>query len=303
MHGRRGSRPLRPDPDQTMLRPVSDEPKIQLLSLRLCVSAVISALLARRFLLAHALLYSDNRMRNRPYRLGALTLVAALLAGCGVLGKGSVQPEVVLSGDSAGLGVQLNMLIDVTGSDVLGAKPVEVVTLTKPSEDLNPMTFFSRGEFGVVLEQKDNQVTESTTYGSYYYENVKSADGERTIAVFARQGEEKAYGAAGSELWRVGKGEKTQIGEEIFQKVTTPDGVTRTITMTRLKGAGNKYTAGVGGKIMQLDANGKLVQAGWVGWRKVTTPEGKKLAVLMTKSMDRNARWAGRYGGKLYRDK
>ena len=206
--------------------------------------------------------------------------------------------------NSSGVDNTVYMIFDTSGSGLLCDKINEPVVLKTPSEEIKPWTYFSKGEFGIVLGEKEGAVTESTTYGSYRFEVVKSKSGERSAAVFARKGAgEKAFGSVEGEIWRVDGSKQERIGEEAFMEVVTPDGKKHTGRMIRLRGEGQKWTRDMGGRIMQREADGKVAQAGWVSWRKVTTPEGNHLAILMTKSMDKEAKWAGRYDGKLYEDR
>ena len=212
------------------------------------------------------------------------------------------RPAVVLY-NTSGMNVELHMVFDVTGSNLLGEKPEEVVTLSAPSQELNPWTLFSHGSLVVVLELKDSEVTESTVYGGYIYENVKTSDGEQRIVVFQRQGAgEKAFGSDQGKIWRIAGKDQSLIGEQSWQDVIAPDGK-RSVLTTRLKGENQKLTVDMGGKIMQVETGGTLTQVGCVAWRKITTPQGKHLGILMTKSMDKDATWGGRYDGKLYQDK
>ncbi|MBZ5621728.1 MAG: hypothetical protein LAQ69_23820 [Acidobacteriia bacterium] len=201
------------------------------------------------------------------------------------------------------MNVELHMVFDVTGSNLLGEKSDQIVTLSAPSQELNPWTYFRDGGFGVVVEEKDNVVTESTAYGQYRYEDVKTSAGERRIVVFERQGTgENAFGSAEGQIWRIGGKDQSPIGEQSWQDVIAPD-EKRRVLVTRLKGESQKWTVDMGEKIMQVETGGTLTQVGCVAWRKITTPQGKHLGILMTKSMGKDATWGGRYDGKLYQDK
>lgn len=227
-----------------------------------------------------------------------LSIFTAVTCGCMKAESNATQPEVALCSTRT----ELFMIFDLSGSAMLGDKPTEVVTLNTPSVEFNPWTFFTpEGDFRIVLDEKDNKITESTIYGGYHYENVK--DG--TIVVFVRRGiGEKGFGSSmGGEIWRIDGEKKEQIGEQSYQTVVTPDGEKRTLLIKHLQGDEQKWITDIGGKIMQMDEKLRLTQIGWVSWRKVTTPEGTHLGILMTKSMATDAKWAGRYDGKLYQDK
>jgi hypothetical protein len=238
------------------------------------------------------------------FAAGAGLLVAAALLVCASCSKPPVRPEVAMCTDSSGSDMEVYMIFDTSGSNLLGEKPKEVITLTKPSEELkSPWTYFTRaGELGVVLDQKDSSVTESTTYGSYHWE-VLQPGGERLTA-FVRQGDgEKGFGTLNGKVYRFAGGKSEVIGEDAYQSVVPPGGDPRTERMTRLKGPNQKWTTDLGGRIVERGPGGRLAQVGWVSWRKITLPHGTHLALLMTKTMDPGAKWAGRYGGRLYQDK
>ena len=86
-----------------------------------------------------------------------LTLAVLLLAdpSAGQTSQGQRKPdrpEVVLCA-SSGLNIGLHMVFDTAGSNLLGEKPKKLVTLSALSQEFTRWTFFSHGNFKVVLKQ------------------------------------------------------------------------------------------------------------------------------------------------------
>lgn len=150
----------------------------------------------------------------------AVSLLANSCSGQTAQGEGKPnRPEVVLCA-SSGMNIELHMFFDTAGSNLLGEKPKELVTLSAPSQEFNPWTYFSHGDFKVVLEENGKEVTESSDYGQYRYEIFATSDGERRFVVFERHGAgEKAFGMDSGIVWRTDGKQQESIGEYSYQDV------------------------------------------------------------------------------------
>lgn len=246
-------------------------------------------------------------MKNNTSRLPGIILIlismATLLLSCG--GSASDRPEAALYAyDSAG--VSLYMVIDLKNSGLLCDKAAKTEILKTPSEANNPWTYFDReGNFGIVVSQENNTVTNSTAYGKYFYQTVGSGSDRRTIAAFRRKGTgERALGSADGDIWIADEGKQKKIGQMIYEDYTDPEGGERTGRFTRISTGNSPWVIQLGDKIYtKADKDKKLTQVGWAGWRKITANDGKQMIILMTKGMSKNSKWAGRYDGILYVDK
>jgi hypothetical protein len=246
---------------------------------------------------------SENKIGNIFGFLMILTLLMFFSFSCA--NSESDRPEVALYAyDSAG--VSLHMIFDVKNSGLLCDKPAVTEILKTPSEAINPMTYFDHeGNFGIVVSEEKNTITNSTVYGGYSYKNVGSGSEERTIAAFKRNGPgEKTIGSSGKDIWIADDGKQKKIGQQAYENYINPDGQERTDLFSQISGSDSSWLVQLGDKIYKKsDKDKKLTQVGWAGWRKITANDGKQYIILMTKGMNKNSKWAGRYDGILYRDK
>lgn len=244
--------------------------------------------------------------KSLGYRLAIILFLSSMIVSLfSCSGSAADRPEVTLFAYDSG-GVRLNMIFDLKNSGLLCDKSAKTEILKAPSEENNPWTYFDHeGNFGIVVSQEKDKVTNSTDYGRYFYATVGSGNEQRTIAAFKRRGDgEKAIGCASGDIWIADKGKEKKIGQMVYENYISPEGEERTGLFSRITAGKSPWVIQLGDKIYtKADKDKKLTQVGWVGWRKITANDGKQMVILMTKGMSKNSKWAGRYDGKLYVEK
>jgi hypothetical protein len=213
------------------------------------------------------------------------------------------EPEVNLFAVRSGGGVELYMIFDLKGSGILCDQPTKTEILKIPSESINPWTFFNQGDFGIVVSQENNNVTNHTIYGSYFYTNEGLGSNKLRTPVFNRKGcGNKSIGSEDSDIYLVNGESNQKIGEMAYMEYINSEGEKRRDLFTRFSET-SQWLIQLGDKIFEKEENGSLTQVGYVDWRKITPSVGKQMVILMTKGMDKNSKWSGSYDGKLYKDK